>query len=273
MSLPSERVFVFHFPPVPHVYSVCPFAIKLESFLRINGIPYEPVYTTGQMSKKGMMPYIRFGDPEHGDELPDSNVIIARFQKEYPQVTDNNLTPMDRAVTHTITRMLEEHTAQIGFYYRYGLKMPEFYESLDIADRFGNPKGTDMWLKFQPDATKDKTKKRGLSRHSDEEIWAFSNDDIQALSDILGDKKYFFGDVPTLADCAVFGHLSQFLFIPIDFPQRAYMKEQCPNLVQFVDNFQREHWPDWEECCQKKPNARFAKKAVAANDAAEEKKE
>lgn len=36
----TTKYYLFNFPPVADAYSVCPFAIKLESFCRVNGIPY-----------------------------------------------------------------------------------------------------------------------------------------------------------------------------------------------------------------------------------------
>jgi glutathione S-transferase len=219
----------------------------LESFFRINNISYEPVYS-GKMGSKGMVPYIRLGDPDTGEEMPDSNVVIAHILQQGLAHSETALTSKQRATAHMLIRMLEEHTSQLGFYYRYGLHMKEFLEALDIHERFP-PGFADRWGKFQPETTKTKTKYRGLTRHSDDELWGFSNDDIQAISDYLGDKQYFFGDRPSLADCAVFGHLSQFLWIPIDFPQKQYMKEKCPNIVDFMDRFRSEFWSDWEDLC------------------------
>jgi glutathione S-transferase len=248
----DRKIFVCTFRPVPHVYSICPFGIKIESFLRINKIPYEPVFGS-KMSSKGMMPYIRLDDPDCGDEIPDSNVILARLQEELKQqeqvgYSESHLTPAQRATAHMLIRMLEEHTSPVGFYYRYGLNMAQFSEALDLADRFA-PGMAERWGKFQPDNTKAKTKYRGLSRHSDEELWDFSNDDLQAISDHLGDEPYYFGDRPSLADCAVFGHVSQLLWIPIDFPQKKYLHERCPNIVKFMNRFRAEFWPDWEDLC------------------------
>ena len=73
---------------------------------------------------------------------------------------------------------------------------------------------------------------RGLTRHTDEEIWDFANDDIQMISDLLGDdsKFVFSNDKPSLIDCAIFGHLTQFLYIPMDFPQKQYIIDNCPNI-------------------------------------------
>ncbi|CAB9511821.1 Failed axon connections homolog [Seminavis robusta] len=256
----KKKVFVFNFPPVPHVYSICPFGLKLESFCRINEIPHETIWTTN-VSKYGTLPYCRFGDKETGEEIPDSNLSLDRLKQEF-RVSEDAVTvsAADRALTHLIVRMLEEHTAQIGFYYRYGLEVPKFVESLEIEDRFCRPVYAQGFLHGLPDAIKDKALKRGIARHPEETIWKFSFDDLQALSDLLGDDKTYFlgGESPTLADCAVFGHLAQFLWIPMDFPQKQYLKEHCPNLVQFMEHFRARVWPDWEELCNTKHNDKYA---------------
>ena len=133
--------------------------------------------------------------------------------------------------------------------------MEEFLQALDIEHRF-RPGAAKMWGKFQPEHTKNKIKYRGLTKHTDEELWKFCNDDIQCIEDALGsddtDGPYIFGAKPTLADCAIFGHLSQFLFIPINFPQQKYVKENCPNLISFMDHFKKEIWPDWDDICNTK---------------------
>ena len=52
-SLPKEssrkmdsppKVYLHTFPPLPHVYSMSPFSLKVESWLRLHGIDYECVY-------------------------------------------------------------------------------------------------------------------------------------------------------------------------------------------------------------------------------------
>jgi len=251
-NLLDRPIFAFNFAPVPHAYSVCPFAIKLESFLRIHEIPYESVYGAN-FSSKGMMPYIRLDHPdeERGVEIPDSNVVIARLREELGgDCSESRLTPVQRATTHFLIRALEEHTTQVGFYYRYGLHMESFLDAADIGRRF-RPGSCEIWGKAQPRLTLNKTKARGLTRHSDEELWSFSDQDIQAIADVLGDRRYLLGgDGPTLADCAVFGHLSQFLWIPMDFPQRRYLLENCDNVVRFMNDFRATYWADWEDLCK-----------------------
>eukprot|EP00591_Stephanopyxis_turris_P006209 CAMPEP_0195526506 /NCGR_PEP_ID=MMETSP0794_2-20130614/27611_1 /TAXON_ID=515487 /ORGANISM="Stephanopyxis turris, Strain CCMP 815" /LENGTH=287 /DNA_ID=CAMNT_0040657209 /DNA_START=16 /DNA_END=879 /DNA_ORIENTATION=- len=244
---------VFTFPPTPHVYNVSPFTIKLESFLRLHEIPYDPIHGM-KFGPKRMIPYIQLPS---GEEIGDSNVIIRRLKKIYEVDKDVHLEPADKAVAHAFTRMLEEHTAQIGFHYRYGLNMNTFYDVLSIPHAFYNANNceegrskAEFWLKIQPDVTMKKTKYRGLGVHSDEELWSFSNDDLKAISDYLSDKPWFFGSEPTTMDCVLFGHLVQFLYIPMDFPQKTFLHNNCANLVRFVERFKVDYWPDWEEKCK-----------------------
>ena len=72
---------------------------------------------------------------------------------------------------------------------------------------------------------------------------------MDALSTLLGDKPFFNGEFPTTIDCTIFGHLVQFVYLPLDIPQKAYIKENCPNLAQFVDRMRETFWPDWQELC------------------------
>lgn len=265
LSLPT--VYQLHlFPPTPHCYNISPFAIKLESFFRINKIDYECVYTS-KFGSKGQIPYVKIKETQQ--EICDSNVIIKHLQKHHTTTDDDDddssTTPQQRAIAHSMVRMLEEHTAQIGLHYRYGLHMAEFQEQLDLdhrifeADR--SSKGRLIAFCFKrgaPVATLGKSKSRGFSRHSESELWQFSFDDLKALSVLLGDQRYFFGQKePALLDCAVFGHLGQFLYIPIDFPQAQYMKDECPNLVDFVERFRETYWPDWESKCERQRNIKY----------------
>jgi hypothetical protein len=59
------------------------------------------------------------------------------------------------------------------------------------------------------------------------------------------------GDKPSTIDCTLFGHLIQFLYIPMDFPQKAHMAEHCQNIVDYVERMREEFWPDWNEESQK----------------------
>ena len=91
-----------------------------------------------------------------------------------------------------------------------------------------NPLGTVIFQWFQ----------KGLQKH---------------LEDLLADTKDDNTSTGCL-DCVVFGHLSQFLYIKMDFPQKSYLKEYCQKLVRFMDNFQQKYFNDWDILCERQPN-------------------
>ena len=94
-----------------------------------------------------------------------------------------------------------------------------------VEDRLFNglPRGRG-WRDKQPAATLKIIAARRLASpqgHSDEELWSFANDDLAALEALLGGRDFFFGAHASALDCAVFGHLIQFVDIPMSFPQQA----------------------------------------------------
>jgi len=250
----SSVVVIHTFRTSPHVCNLSPYALKVETFLRASKIPYKVEYDN-KFSAKGQIPWVEV----NGEVVCDSNVIIPRLKEIYKVDIDASSSSEQRAMTHATVRMLEEHTTQIGFYYRYGLHMKELVEVLEIPNRLFKADESCagsciafLWGSFQPKFTKNNTKRRGLGRHTDEELWKFSNDDLKALSDYLGKKPYFQGGKISSADCAIFGHMSQLLYIPLDFPQKKYLNEHCPNVVELVNRIKTELWPDWEQLCSGK---------------------
>jgi len=140
-TTPVHKVYLFTFPPVPRVRNISPFSLKVESFLRLYDIPYEMV-PTFTFSSKGQMPYIRLNSID-GMEIPDSNVIIDFLTKKFDIGGGGGggealLSAEEKAVAHAVTRMVEEHTTQIGFFYRYGLHMEEFNDAVIPTDWFGS---------------------------------------------------------------------------------------------------------------------------------------
>ncbi|KAG4067865.1 hypothetical protein HA402_010551 [Bradysia odoriphaga] len=85
---------------------------------------------------------------------------------------------------------------------------------------------------------------QGIGRHSYEEIVEILNTSCEALSNILGNKKFLLGDEPCEDDAAVFGQLAQALYSSPGSPLLA-MFEKFPNIVQYVERMKNIYWPDW----------------------------
>lgn len=236
----KDVVYLYQFPVCPSVRTISPFALKLETWLRMAEIKYENVFTM-KFSSKGQIPYIEL----NGEEIPDSNIIICRLKAHFDVDPDAACSPTERAMGHAATGMVEHHLAHVGFYYRYGLNMPCFLRVLRLGEYWGVPRMVANWGRFQPLATRFRSYLQGIGRHEKAEIWQMSFQDLRALSDWLGNKPFFLGATPTTVDCVLFGHLAQFLYIDIGFPQRSYLEEECPNLVSLMARLRGRYWPRW----------------------------
>jgi glutathione S-transferase len=77
---------------------------------------------------------------------------------------------------------------------------------------------------------------QGTGRHSREEIYALGNEDLRALSLLLGEDTYFFAaNRPTLLDLWAHAFVAEIIAPPIDSP----LKEACLALRNLADHFQR----------------------------------
>jgi len=235
-------VYLFQFPLCPTVRTISPFALKLETWLKLTGIKYENVFTM-KFGSKGQIPYIEL----NGEQIPDSNIIINVLKEKFNVDPDEGVSEGDLAVGHAATMMLEHHTAHIGFHYRYGHHMQNFLDTLQLAEYYPSAKHVKNWGRVQPYLTRFRSWLQGIGRHENAELWEMSFKDLRSLSNLLGTKAYFLGAQPTSVDCTIFGHLAQFLFIDIGFPQKTFMENNCSNLVELVDRMKKDFWPDWDE--------------------------
>merc|ERR1719233_2758095 len=67
----KDMVYLCQFPCSPEMRSISPFALKLETWLRLTGIRYTNVYTTTFSKSTKMIPYIEL----NGKEIADSGLI------------------------------------------------------------------------------------------------------------------------------------------------------------------------------------------------------
>lgn len=242
----KKDVVYFHVIPRSRsrgVVNISPYAIKLELWLRINDLPFE-VVDSNAFSKKGQSPFILF----NGEQIPDSNFIIEYLSKYFKKDPYPNLNACERATARAFTKMVEENTSWPIFIYRYVENIEEYaeYFSTDMPheDRM-------RLLNMLKESVGNRARAHGIGRHSTDEIQKIGCDDIQAISDFLGDKKYMMGDTPTVVDCSVFGVLSQVVYVPMKYPMRKYILDKCPNLTELFKRLIDAYWPNWDEQCKK----------------------
>jgi len=239
----KDVVYLCQFPLCPSVRTISPFSLKLETWLRISGIKYENIFTKQFHPKTGQIPYIEL----NGVQIGDSNMIIEMLKEKFNVNIDKDLTGEQLAMSHAATQMVECFTAQTGFHYRYGYHMKEFASFLKLGEYYASEKMIKYWSMFQPYGTRLRNFMSGLSRHENSVVWELAAKDLSALSTWLGNKEYFHGSEPTTVDCMLFGHLVQFLYIDIGFPQKTYIESKCQNLNNFVTKMKDRYWNDWDK--------------------------
>jgi len=238
-----DVVYLCQFPLCPSVRSISPFALKVETWLRLANIKYENIFTMKFHPKTHQIPYIEL----NGESLGDSNLIISKLTEQFGVSLEDDLTGEQLAMSHAATSMVENYTAQTGFHYRYGFNMPRFVEFLKLGEYFNSQRAVRFWTRFQPFSTRLRNHLSGLSRVENPTVWSLASKDLAALSAWLGDKQFFHGSSPSSVDCMMFGQLAQFLYIDIGFPQTTFIQSECRNLVDFVARMKEKYWSDWDE--------------------------
>ncbi|KAA0200034.1 hypothetical protein HAZT_HAZT003110, partial [Hyalella azteca] len=96
-----------------------------------------------------------------------------------------------------------------------------------------------------------KVRAHGIGVHKPEEIEEFGQNDLKVLSDLLGDKQFFFGETPSTLDVVAFANLAQLVYMDpeVSYSLRDWLLENCANLKGFCDRLKDRAFPDWEEMC------------------------
>jgi len=90
---------------------------------------------------------------------------------------------------HALGTWVPNGVLNFFFKYSYSRRVSDFKQN-----KFCFPKNI-LWLTFLQGLKK--VKAQGIGVHKPEEILEFGQNDLKVLSDVLGDKLYFFGNEPT----------------------------------------------------------------------------
>ncbi|XP_061192852.1 failed axon connections homolog [Saccostrea echinata] len=238
-TVPPNVVVVHHFfgrgLMVP---SKSPFPMKLETFLRMTKTPYMNDHS-GRMSKKGKTPWIEFNDTE----VADSQFCLDFLKKKNGIDLNTALSTQQKSVARAFLKLIEEN-----FYWTLCIELFCNKDNIPVLKSSAPLKGAGFWLYywFVRRAIRSATWGHGIGRHSVEEVWGIGQADIEALSNYLGDKKYFMGDDPSEIDCSLFGMLTFLLVSMQGTRYETFTKENHPNLVSYFHRMKSTYWPDWD---------------------------
>jgi len=251
----KDTVYLFQFGRNATLPSMSPYCLKVETWLRLNGIKYENVdHKVKLRSAKGQLPFVEL----NGEEIPDSALIIQKVGQHFGVDPDGQLTKDERNNSHALISMIENHLNWVYVYWRS--KNPDAMIKgfkLNLQQQLGSKIPNvllSVFFKFSYSRKgAKKVKAHGLGVHSPEEVFEFGKGDLMVLEESLGDKDFFFGEKPSNLDAVAFAHLSQIAYVDKSVPYdlRDWMEEHCPKLMGHLSRMKERCFPDWEDMTTK----------------------
>jgi len=236
-------VYLYMFPRkyTRQMLNLSPFAIKLETWLRLKKIPHKVVETSKFSKSTRQIPYIRY----NGEEVADSVFIIDYLIDKFHLDPLEGLTVGDRAVTRAFHRMADESLALTNFWFRYYILKDQFFKVFQI---YSNKFISWRIMAGIGYSVNERARFGGMARHTVEEVGVIGQEDVIAFARFLGKKQFMFGDEIHLLDCVAFAHLGTMFFIDVDFPHKSVLEaEEYSNLMPYLERIKERLWPDWDQ--------------------------
>jgi len=219
-----------------------PFVVKVDAFMRMAQLPYEVLASADNLkiAPKGKLPFIIDHTPDGENAIADSQAIIEYLSQKYQVPLDEHLSPEQRAQAYLFTKSLDENLYWCLVYSRWILEDTWLLVKEAFFGRLPWPIKA-----IVPSLIQKKVRKnlhgQGIGRHTKEEILAISDKSFAALSTLLADKNYFFGDKVSSFDATVYSILCQ--FISVDCNNEFNTKARSyPNLVQFCQRIEQTYY-------------------------------
>jgi len=214
-----------------------PFVMKINTYLRMAEIEFETNTSPNNLKNapKGKLPFIE----DNGKTIADSQFIIDYLVNKYGDKLDADLSREQKAIAYLTTKSLDEN---LYFFLVYSRWQRDDTWPLINKTFFG--KMPFLIKKIVPTLIRKgvikKLKAQGLTLHGDEEIQKIFKQSLVALSDLLGEKLYFFGDKPSSLDATVFALLASFILVNFDNPFNS-MAREFPNLVDYCERINQSY--------------------------------
>ena len=222
-------IILYGFGPAMGLPEISPFVTKAHILLQMAGLPYESSTNIGGFLKapKGKAPYIRDGDVV----VSDSTFIRFYIEKKTGFDFDKGLSAAQKATGWAFERMCEEHLYWLILDARwlnaanYRAGPAEIFKALPAPAR-------PVVGAFTRRTMRKTLHLQGLGRHDAASRLELAKRDFFAISDLLAEKPYLFGDEPSGADASVgafvIGGLAKATVAPL-----RDAAESRPNLVAY----------------------------------------
>jgi glutathione S-transferase len=234
----AQPIKLFQFPRMFDIPNLSPFCCKLETWLRIAGIPYQVVETPDpRKGPKGKLPFIE----DEGVRIADTSIIVDHLARTRGVDPDAGLDASQRAVALLVQRTLEEHYAFVLAYTHLvrddGVRHTR--ARFDALPALVGP----LVARLVRGQVKKLLWYQGILRHSDEEIMESARRDWHAILMFMSEGPFFFGKQATSLDAVVFATLATSVLTPIESPIRDFLRSQ-PACVEYAEMMRARFFPE-----------------------------
>ncbi|HEX8795553.1 MAG TPA: glutathione S-transferase family protein [Polyangiaceae bacterium] len=234
---------VHKFGPSFGLPDASPFVMKVETYLRMTGQPYETHWGDVRKAPRRQLPLIEID----GKIVPDSGAIVDLLESHRAEKLDAHLDAGQRATGTAFRSMLEEYLYFGLLYMRWATDdgWTVFEPALrDMLGRMGVPGMLRGMIAGQArKQTVERTTKQGIGRRPRAEVVAICQQLFDALSTQLGDGPFFFGARPTTLDATVYAFTAGALCPAFDNEVRKHAASKA-NLVAYESRMKNAYWKD-----------------------------
>jgi len=219
-----------------------PFVVKLETWLRMAKIPYRSERGDLRKAPKRKLPYASDGNRVIADS---SHIIQYLEEKHNDPLREHRLSAKERASGLALKSLFETDLYFIVTYLRwwndddFEIMKPKLAELIAST---GVPKfALPAVLVIARRNARGNIEAQGTGRHSREEVYTMGRTLVEAASELLGEKKFYFGDEPTHIDATAYGMLATLTAGPWDNPVKACVMGR-QNLVDYCERIRATYW-------------------------------
>lgn len=232
-------ITLYQFARTWSIPNLSQFCVKLETYLRINKLPYQIIETLPLKAPYGKLPYIE----DNGRIIADSRIIINHLRSVNGDTDLKFLSSAEQAVSKSYQRLLEEHLYWIAMATRWNSTNENWQTNKQAIFSVLPPLVRDLAASLYRRKIKSQIIGHGIGRLTWNEMFELGREDIDSLVNFLVGKPYFMGTQPTSLDASAFGILINIVACPIESPLKEYTLAQS-NLVDFCRRIQSEYYPE-----------------------------
>jgi glutathione S-transferase len=234
-------ITIYTFGPGFGLPDPSPFVMKVETLLKMAGLPYR-VDTKGfSKAPKGKLPYI----DDDGERIADSTFIRWHLEKKHRIDFDRGLDDTQRAVAWAFERTVEDHLYWALVDARW-TEDANFDRGPRSFFRAAPAPIRPLIVAMVRRKVRQSLHAQGIGRHAPAEIAALATRSIDALATYLGQKPFFKGAEPVGVDATIFSFVAGALCPVFETPIR-HATERHDNLKRYVGRMTARFYPDLGE--------------------------